>query len=73
MYIKYNGVMQANYEYYYIKDGAEYPVYCLNLGLKGAEDNYNGYIVNGDKKITDEKLQLIILNSYPSGLFRFAV
>lgn len=65
MYIKYNGVMQANYEYYYIKDGAEYPVYCLNLGLKGAEDNYNGYIVNGDKKITDEKLQLIILNSYP--------
>lgn len=65
MYIKYNGVMQVNNEYYYIKDGIEYPVYCLNLGLKGAEDNLSGYIVNGNEKINDDKLNLIILNSYP--------
>ena len=65
MYIKYNGVMQANNEYYYIKDNVEYPVYCLNLGLKGAEDNMNGYVVDGSEKINDDKLKLIILNSYP--------
>jgi TQXA domain-containing protein len=64
MYITYNEKMQPNYEYYYIKDGIQYPAYCLNLGSKGAED-YNGYVVSGNTKITDEKLQLIILNSYP--------
>lgn len=65
MYIKYNGVMQANNEYYYIKDNVEYPVYCLNLGLKGAEDNMDGYVVDGSEEINDDKLKLIILNSYP--------
>ena len=66
MYIKYNGKMQPNYEYYYVRDGKNYPAYCLNLGFKGAEDcDNNGYNVYGNEKITDEKLKVIILNSYP--------
>lgn len=65
MYIKYNGRPQPNYEYYYMKDNQEYPVYCLNLGLKGAEEYESGYTVDGNNKITDEKLQLILLNCYP--------
>lgn len=65
MYIKYSGRSQPNYEYYYTKDNQEYPVYCLNLGLKGAEELEGGYTVDGSNKITDEKLQLILLNCYP--------
>ena len=66
MYIKYNGKMQPNYEYYYVRDGKNYPAYCLNLGFKGAEDCDNdGYNVDGNEKITDERLKVIILNSYP--------
>lgn len=65
MYIKYDGKMQPNYKYYYFKDNKKYPVYCLNLGLKGAEEYELGYTVDGNDKIKDEKLQMIILNSYP--------
>lgn len=65
MYIKYDGKMRPNYEYYYIKDNVKYPAYCLNYGLKGAEEYSDGYTVDGEKKIEDEKLKMIILNGYP--------
>lgn len=65
MYVKYGGRPQPNYEYYYIKEGIEYPVYCMNLGMKGAEDSPEGYLVNGNSKIEDNILQRIVLNCYP--------
>lgn len=64
-YISYMGKPQANYEYYYIKDGVEYSAYCLELGKKGAEASENGYTVNVKEKINDEVLNNIILNCYP--------
>ncbi len=64
-YITYMGIWQTNYEYYYIKDGVEYSVYCLDLGKKGAEENNNGYLVNAQEKINDKTLNNIVLNCYP--------
>lgn len=64
-YITYMEREQTNYEYYYIKDGVEYSVYCLDLGKKGAEENNDGYIVNAQEKINDKTLNNIVLNCYP--------
>lgn len=65
MYIKYSGRPQPNYEYYYNKNGEQIPAYCLNLGMKGAEEYEDGYTVFSGSQITDCKLKNIILNSYP--------
>ena len=65
MYIKYEGKMIPNYEYYYIKDNQKYPAYCLNYGLKGAEEFETGYFVDVANQINDNGLKLIVLNSYP--------
>lgn len=65
MYVKYGTRPQPNYEYYYDKNGVEQPVYCINLGMKGAEDASEGYIVYANKKIDDATLQKIVLNCYP--------
>ncbi len=65
MYVMYGKNPQPNYEYYYIKDGNEYPVYCINLGLKGAEERADGYVVNANKNIDDNILHNIVLNCYP--------
>lgn len=65
MYIKYSGRPQPNYEYYYNnKNGDQIPAYCLNLGMKGAEEYEEGYTVFSGSQITDNKLKNIILNSY---------
>lgn len=64
MYIKYENVMQPNYMYSYTLNGEKIPVYCLERGASGPEDTV-GYITHAKEKITDEKLQMIILNSYP--------
>ena len=65
MYIKYYGNPQPNYEYYYIKDGEELPAYCVNLGLKGAEEESDGYLINTNLDVTDKILKSIVLNCYP--------
>ncbi len=65
MYIRYSSRPQPNYEYYYNKENNRQPVYCLNLGMKGAEEYESGYTVHSGTKITDVKLRNIMLNSYP--------
>lgn len=65
MYITYYGNPQPNYEYYYIKDNEELPVYCVNLGMKGAEEEKEGYLVSTNVDISDKVLKSIVLNSYP--------
>ncbi len=60
-YISYNGKQQPNIMYSY--NGI--PAYCLNRGLKGAEETTSGQIVNVKEKLGDNKLKMIILNGYP--------
>lgn len=65
IYITYCNRPQLNYEYYYLKDNNEFAAYCLNLGMKGAEEDVNGYSVNAESKVDDCVLNNIILNCYP--------
>ncbi len=60
-YISYNGKQQPNIMYSYNGN----PAYCLNRGLKGAEEATGGQIVNVKEKLSDDKLKMIILNGYP--------
>ncbi len=60
-YISYNGKQQPNIMYSYNGN----PAYCLNRGLKGAEETTSGQIVNVKEKLGDNKLKMIILNGYP--------
>lgn len=63
-YIKYNGISQRFFDYYYIdNEGQRYPAYCINLGMDGAEKGE--YDVNVNERVKDEKLERIILNGYP--------
>lgn len=65
-YIRYNGILQRNTEYYYNKDNDTYTAYCIDLGLNGAELHPDGhYSVDANKKIDDEILRKIVLNCYP--------
>ena len=63
MYVIFNGVMQPNYMYSY-SDEEERCVYCLERGKVGPESK-DEYFVDAKEKITDEMLQLILLNCYP--------
>lgn len=64
-YVTYNNVRQKNYEYYYLdENNEENTVYCLNLGMPGAEEN-NGYKVSANEAISDPKISSIIANAYP--------
>ncbi|MDO4282244.1 MAG: SpaA isopeptide-forming pilin-related protein [Clostridia bacterium] len=64
-YVKYGNVRQKNYEYYYIdENGEEETVYCIELGLPGAEAN-NGYGVSVREAMNDLKISSIIANAYP--------
>lgn len=65
VYVKYAGNPQPNYEYYYNIDNRELPIYCVNLGMKGAEAEKDGYVVNVKNSIADEKLKEIIFQCYP--------
>lgn len=65
LYVTYNGIKQVNYEYYCIKNEKEHSVYCINLGLNGAENLANGYNVEANNNVEDETLQSIVLNCYP--------
>lgn len=64
-YVSYNGKQQPNIQYYYLKDGEKIPAYCLNYGMKGAEEGDYGHDVNVSQKINDNALKMIILNGYP--------
>lgn len=64
-YVTYGTVRQKNYEYYYLdKNGEENTVYCLDLGVPGAEEN-NGYNVIANQEVQDLKISSIIENGYP--------
>lgn len=65
MYIRYYGNPQPNYEYFYYNNGEELPAYCINLGMKGAEEEKDGYLVNTNSNISDYILKSIVLNCYP--------
>lgn len=65
MYVTYFGRPQPNYQYFVSRNGEEYPVYCMNLGMKGAEAAPNGYLVNTTVEINDPQLENIVANCYP--------
>lgn len=66
-----SGVKYEDYELkspyvYYIKDGVEYPAYCLNKDLAGVEGYIGGdYIVTPKEIITDTDLWRLFTNGYP--------
>lgn len=64
-YASYNGKQQPNIQYYYLKDGEKIPAYCLDYGMKGAEEVEHGHDVDVTRKIDDDALKMIILNGYP--------
>lgn len=65
-YVHYNGIYQKSYEYYYMDSfGKEQPVYCLNMGVPGAEAFCDGYEVIANEAIKDNKIASIVAHSYP--------
>lgn len=64
MYVIFNGVMQPNYMYSYLDGQKEKCVYCLERGKVGPESK-DEYLVKANEKISDDMLQLILLNCYP--------
>lgn len=63
-YIRYRGVGQLNYMYYY-KDynNVEHKAFCLNLGLTGAEAG--DYTVDASTLIQDPKVASILISGSP--------
>ncbi len=62
--ITYNGTEIATTYVYYIKDGVEYPAYCISPGADGVGE-YGNYSVSVDSLLTDVKLWRVITNGYP--------
>ena len=62
--LKRNGVDLTCIPLAYTKDGIEHPVYCLNLELDGATENFS-YDVNIDNEITNMEIWRTIVNGYP--------
>ena len=48
----------------YIKDGVEYPAYCLDVTLDGVGER-GEYVVNGADKLRDINVWRAIINGYP--------
>ena len=48
----------------YLKDGIEYPAYCLNKDLDGITQNYT-YSVNTEELLSNVKIWRAIINGYP--------
>lgn len=63
-YIRYRGIGQLNYMYFY-KDynNVEHKAFCLNLGIKGAEEGNYGVDVN--QIISDPKVASILISGSP--------
>ncbi len=65
-YVSYEGRPQKVFDYFYIDENNEKrDAYCINLGMKGAEDYANGYEVSVDTSLNDRVINNIILNGYP--------
>lgn len=65
--IKFNGVLVNTIYIVHNQNGIEYPAYCLNVDLPGAEDGPYNTINEG--KITDIGLWRVIINGYPYKTF----
>ncbi len=64
-YIRYNGVLQQNYEYYYLDEsGNKMSAYCINLGIDGPE-TMDEYYVEVKNKLEDKTAINILFNGYP--------
>ena len=62
--ITYNGIEIATTYVYYIKDGVEYPAYCISPSADGVGE-YGSYNVSVDSLLNDAKLWRVITNGYP--------
>ena len=62
--ITYNGVEITTTYVYYLKDGKEYPAYCISPGVDGVGE-YGNYNVSVDSLLTDVSLWRVITNGYP--------
>mgnify|MGYP002558457462 CR=1 FL=1 len=63
-YIRYRGVGQLNYMYYYRDyNNIEHKAFCLNLGLKGAEAG--DYTLDANTLIQDSKVASILISGSP--------
>lgn len=60
----YKGIYVKTYYSYYLKDGKEYPAYCLDKTKQGVKDDLT-YSVSIHDSISDVKLWRIIINGYP--------
>ena len=61
--IKYNGILVNTIYIVHQENGIEYPAYCLNVNLAGAEEG--AYNTTSEGKITDVGLWRVIINGYP--------
>ena len=61
--LTYNGVPIRTTYVAYNKNGVEYPAYCLDVNLPGAEKGE--YVVNASDKIRDINVWKAIINGYP--------
>ena len=61
--IKFNGILVNTIYIVHEENGIEYPAYCLDVKLPGAEDG--PYNTTNEGKITDVGLWRVIINGYP--------
>ena len=61
--LKYQGITRRISYVVYKKDGIEYPAYCLNADLPGAEEG--SYNVSTLEKLNNSKVWKVIINGYP--------
>ena len=63
-YIRYKGIGQLNYMYFYRDyNNIEHKAFCLNLGMKGAEEG--DYVVDVSKTMSDSKVTSILISGSP--------
>ena len=62
--LTYNGTPIRTTYVAYIKDGVEYPAYCLDANVDGAGER-GEYVVNGVDKLKDINVWRAIINGYP--------
>lgn len=62
--LTFNGVPIKTTYVAYIKDGVEYPAYCLDYTVDGAGER-GEYVVNGADKLRDINVWRAIINGYP--------
>lgn len=62
-----DGTFKAVITHYvtYTHNGIEYPAYCLNKELPGAEGVSGGYTVNVSSAVDNQKVYRVIINGFP--------